>query len=779
MDAKIRQLVSKSAGTYFVVTDNSQVATIEAEAKMRLFFINSDKGPTNVLVKFAKGDFTGFTGTYGKSTRLMEKRGNFSISVCLDALIAGPIAVINLRAYDDSLDKADVVGLNPNIEDETKQNVAYTSLFNTNKFWAPKDKNLPELLTGNELLCFGNIGNNNLSIFVTLATPDDVVSLTAEGNKTLKNSVLQIDEYPGLDFDMLVKDTFVNVYVFDNTFNSGTISTNKFYGQYFNNNGNVDLANLENLINVTEAGFVKKFTGSLIPNLVSENSDNISIDAVINATYMTYGLLSYLNHDVLEADNKYVLDIFGRKFFNDTDTKVALTSDYLLSYVVPATLTESAAVYPMTLLTQNVAPTSANLITYGCVKIDDKSFESSFQQGIRIGDKIKGILENTLVEVTAVETLNAAVPLQTGTYHKVKITCSGAIGFIETVTGVAPDQVTTYQVIKENLFTKACLIHPFDLTSYKPRPAQFTDGTASKQSEILDMMLNFGIVKGIKGTANLRYAVDCFKSFVESGYKYQFGSLMDSCDKSNRFMRSIINEPFLEDLEKSTNPLFKQTPGGVFDWSYLKTGGNTTYSTKLLTKFALGSNMCFFFGPGNIVSTYPKPISGLVSNLFFNKSVAYDVLANETGIVDNLTELETAIDDDDREFTEYFNYNAVINFNGANRIFANLTGQKENTSLRNIDHSELLCYIKESLYNLSKTEAFKKGNYDDYLRTQTETQNFMNGLALSGAVEPEPIVICDASNNTTEIVKQKIKLVHVEYTAINAPEKTIFDLVIN
>jgi hypothetical protein len=780
MDAKLRKIISKAAGSYFIVTDNSQVATIEAEPKMRLYFINSEKGAVNMLFKFAKGDTIGFTSMFGKGTRLQEKKGNFSISTCLEALTAGPIAVINLRNFDNSVDKTDVIGLNPNTNDTDKQNIAYTSLFNINKFWTPKAKNMPGLLTKDCLLSFGNVGSNDISIIVTLAGDDDVLTLTSQGDSSLKNCTLEIDEYPAIDFEMLLKDTFVNVYVFNNSFNITGISTNKYYGQYFNNDGQIDLANIENLAAIPESGFIKKFTGSLIPSLISETTSAISIDAIINQDYMNYGIISYINDDLFELDNKFLLDVKGIKFFNGTNTKVALTSDTLLSYVVPETLTESAAVYPLTLANQNVVPASRNLITYGCVKIDEQNFEGSFDQGLRVGDYIKGI-DNSLVKINMITVLDEAaiIGATTSTYKKVKYTCSGNIDYKVTVTGVDPDEVTTYAVIKENLFTQVGLAIPSDLSGYKPRSAQFTDGTASKQKDILDMMIAPGIVKGIKSTEGIRYVVDCFKSFVEPSYKYQFGQLMVSLDEGNRFVRSIVNEPFVEDLEKSTNPLFKQTPTGIFDWSFLKVGGNTAYSSKLLTKFSAGANMCFFFGPGNIVGSITRPMAGLVSNLFYAKSMDYDVVANATGYVDGISELETPIDDDDRAFCEAFRFNPIIFFNGGNTIFGNNTGQKEDTAQLQIHNSELLAYIKNSLYSLSKSEAFKKGNYDDYLRTETECTAFMTNLALAGAIEASPIVQCNAGNNTPEIAKQKIKLVHIEYTPVNALEKVVFDLTIN
>ena len=77
---------------------------------------------------------------------------------------------------------------------------------------------------------------------------------------------------------------------------------------------------------------------------------------------------------------------------------------------------------------------------------------------------------------------------------------------------------------------------------------------------------------------------------------------------------------------------------------------------------------------------------------------------------------------------------------------------------------------------MAKAEVFTKGTYDNYLKTQTETQNFMDSLALAGAIKANPVVVCDASNNTDEVASYKIKLVHVEYDPIDCLEKVVFDL---
>lgn len=361
------------------------------------------------------------------------------------------------------------------------------------------------------------------------------------------------------------------------------------------------------------------------------------------------------------------------------------------------------------------------------------------------------------------------------TYIKVKVRTSGTVQF--------DGSEGNYSITKVKPFVEESngKLHSFNLSAYKVREEQFCNGTASRQKEILDMMISAGVTNGLKGFAGLRYLVDGFKSYVEASYKYQFGQLALSLDNANTFVRCILNEPFQEDLEKSTNPLFKQMPGMPFDWSYVPEGGNKNYSTNFLTKFTTGDYMCFFFGTG--LTKDDKIIgvpAGLVSNAFYNKTLAFDVVANTTGYLDNIDGVENPTPDDiTRGFMENFNMNPIINFNGGFTIFQNLTGQRSKTSLQQITNSELLAYIKENLYRMSKTEYFKKATYNNYLTTETEVTDFMEGLVLAGAIQANPIVQCNLSNNTTEIQKQKIKLCHVEYMAVDTLDKVVFDLTLN
>lgn len=770
MDIRLREIAGKAAGTYFIVNDNSAVTEIEETSNLRLFFINSEKGPVNTVVVFKKGDTAGLQSIFGKRLRKKEKQGNFSIKSCLDALSAGPIAVMNLRVFND-LDTAQVNGMSPNKETQETKSTIYTKLFNTNGLWTIKPKNIPNLLVNENLLNFGNVGNSDVSYFVTVAKKANVDSLTSEGENTLQQTTLEIEEYPALDADMLVYDTFVDVWCFNNTFDPLTVSTNRYYGHLFNATGLIDYNNLEALTVIPEAGFNRRITGSLIPNLKNEGDESISIDTLMNSVFPETNLICFLNDEVLENDDIDGLPIINTLFngYYEPDGTLTSTGILLSHRLQPVDTNIKTIDIDAIAVGDNLSFANKAFVTYTGDIFPDVTMKNKvygiLENGIRVGSRIDDTNNQsfnvTNIEVVETESEVGIVPASGVKYTRVIYTLTGAL------TG------TSYKWVGDILSTGKVL--PTNLESYKPRVEQFTDGTNSRQNEILDMMLSPGIVKGLKNFSGIRYVVDAFKSFIDGGYKSQFGQLCLSLDKSNKFVRAIINEPFIEDLEKSTNPLFKQSPTDVFDMVYLTSGGNPNYSTNFLTKFATGGEMCFFYG--SILDGENEVISApQISNLFVQKTFAWDVIANASGYMDNVDGLPLNPDDDERKYMEKFKWNPIIKMPKGFTIYGNITGQKKSTALSQIHNSELLAYIKESLYNLSRNEAFKKGTYNEYLATETEVQSFMNDLALNGAIQPNPVVICNASNNTTEISKQKIKLIHVEYYNIDALDKVVFEL---
>ena len=894
MDIRLREIAANPAGTYFMLTDNSPVPEAFNTGKTRLFFINTDKGAVNTLVLFKKGEKKAFENIFGKRMRKHEKMGNFSIYNVLEALTSSDVAVMNLRKFEP-VDKAGISGLSPNQTTPETKETEYVNIFNRNGLWTIKPKNIANNLSTEHYLNFANVGKGNISYFVIKSSQVD--SLTSYGNQTLINVPLEIEDYPGIDPDMLLKDTFVDVYIFNNTFENANL--NKIYGQYFNAGNMIEAKDINALTLLKESGFVKKITGSLIPNLKNEYDENISVDTLVNNSYAETGLICYINDNVLEDETLGGMPIINTTMSGYYTENGALGSvGTLLSY-------RGQVVTPFNV---DLSEVTSNMIkdlsqeflvkTTGEIFPDDKEYGnevySLFQNNIRTGDtlffkdKDTNKIENT--QVLGIEMVEVNLPNEDGnkerlaksvitideittstvklTYTSVPNATSYKISRRTEGTGLASDNVfvelaTVSQVaqfedinlvnnnkyvylveaygegyIKSHSIPKEITVGglvtaatnnttivptelpdepksaltwdklllrtsipvnadyyvrqldivnyqiakvlPTALKAYIPRQEQFINGTASRQREILDVMLEPGIVKGLKNFEGLRYFVDCFKSYVEAGYKYQYGQLTKELEKSNKFVRAIVNEPFVEDLENSVNPLFKDNPGGVFDIvKWLPLGGNPSYSTQFLSKPATGGENCFYFGSEVDLSGDEYILSGKISNLFVQKSYVWDILANTTGYIDNVAGIPFNPDQDERKAMEDFKWNPIIKTNKGYTLYGNKTGQKTPTSLSQIHNSELLAYIQESLEKMSRDETFKKGTYDEFLTTEVEYQSFMNDLALVKAIQPNPIVICSAVNNDAETLKQKIKVIHVEYYNVNAIEKVVFDLKIN
>lgn len=1118
MDTRLRQIVPKGPGIYFVVTDNSQVTEIEDENRLRVIFINSQQGPVNCLVKFAQNDTASFTATFGKASRTKEKKGDFGHKVCLDALQAGPIGVINLRSFDDTRDLLQIASINPNTKLVTavrEAKVPYSQLFNRNGYWTPRKENITEKYydtTG--FLNFGNIGTNDVSIFVVKASVSDVEYLTDQYDETLEDTDLEITDYPGLNWNMKLLDTFVKVYVFNNTFKDA--HNNKSYGQYFTDEDKVKLGDLDSLAATSSSAFVGSYVGSLIPELKNTNGVDISIDTVMYQDYMNSGVICDINADLLETEisDNGMIDMYGY------DAMISSTGSFIeipgiMSYPAYTYTFDSespVAATPSTKEDNNIV-TTKSATKYSVSESTDNTFVTNSSTGINIDDYIVGtddlvrvtdisvsdIINESKTEKifdgTEIKTTESNILYSNGHYYIVNnnkwltsddgknwnfidldfnTTPSGktvtyknnvnnavAVSGKVVALGYCEEDASGYVVVYENgkvTFTKLegtgdqnlnisyglgtyllygknvyysndCLswtlsteknmmsaqyipnvsgmkfvavvantdfsddystefggtysikisadginwsninsdyssiaaadiratkngflfddtnvyvltnnkvywieksklnvlgnswksgtytattpytgnevypfisngsiyvntnktnyslsldtknntvtvggglsnidnktvaakrwfivnnnkvgvglatdssyyyitgsggtVESFDVTytlsyrnatytvsgslktygdvnkyivkinpyvsddnvelnhfvieSYKPSDSQFLNGTASRQNEILDVMNSQSILKGLRSTSGLAYFVDAFKSYIESGYKKQFGTLCNSLHNSNRFVRAIINEPFITDLLRSTNPLFKDNANDdTINYEYLPQGGNKMYSRSLLSKFtdSEGAGWCFFVGPGDRINGFEKPITGLISNLFYNKSQVFDIAANETGIISGITELEENFDEStDLKYLQKFRYNPVMDINGDIRLYGNTSGQKLVSKQQQWHNVELLCYIKENLYNLARPDIYKKGTYDEYLATQTNVEEFMNTLVVALAIQSDGLVVkCDLENNTTELQNYKIKLVHVEYIPYDCIEKVVFDININ
>ena len=659
MDYKLRQIAgNKPAGTYFVVTDQSNATEIMPNMNVRLAFINEKMGPINTMVYFDRGATAEFQNVFGKRNRRNEKNGNFGIKSCLEMIEAGPLCVINLRAFDSEYDKTTVSSLGASKIDEIIKDTPYADMFNKNGFWTPRSKNLLKVFGADEnLLNFANVGTGNVSIMVVASSAETVSAITNEYNKTLVDVDLEVEAYPALiaDSNKKLYETFVDVYVFANSFVDA--NSNVHYKHLFQNTEGGALINqsdIESLTNIKASGYINKFTGSVIPYLI-EGTNQLSIDMVINQFYQETGLFCSINAEVLETETINGMPVIntGASGYH-TETGALVDKGNLLSYryenvsaaevEFPDNITNanyrsvesliySGDIFPAGQEKGNVVyAILENGVRYGdtivfrddttteivettvtqMVKVEDVAYElpevninnTDFDVAIIIGNIPKPEITidtdlNTIGNATATiwrkrpsdvrfTAIRTNITIDTASIVFVDESATPGATYIYGVTVTSPGNSTTNltesrQIINTDLevsVTNAALpdvtptvinyqkvalttadpytrrLKPVEtpglkvaltsLSGYTPREEQFTNGTATRQDEILSVMLGTSIVGGLSKLTNIGYLVDTFKSYVESNYKSQYGMLKVAMEDCNRFYTCILNEPFVD-----------------------------------------------------------------------------------------------------------------------------------------------------------------------------------------------------------------------------------------
>lgn len=988
---ELKQIAGKAAGTYFVVSDNSEGSQNEIFTNLRVAPISSEKGNTNQLIIFKQGDIAAFESMFGKKNRRQEKRGNFSHSACIEMLKQGDLGVVNLREYDDNLDNVGIAGMNSDSTESTSKVVPYSSLFDNDGFWNVKKNNIIIATGSTNLLNFANIGNEDLSFFVVFDS-NNVENVTNEGNETLASMEIEVEEYPGLDPEMRLKDTFVTVSVFKNSFKNAL--ANEFYGDLFKQvdvDGTIQTVLADGLNSLTElkklqsAGFVTEFNGSLLPHLKSEFGSDLSIDTIVTAGSNATGLTCAINAEVFEtefSEGYNVIDTYntnltlGAKNLSVVNEEVAKTLKLVVSsdeytptpqdlvvnsimakvidngefstmteltlmnagdknYVnVPehyvglfknenlvrlynqenltlknvrttlvknpskvVTLNTSGNVTGLTvgvdgqsltvdvdsymeLIKSLVAPTlnveslptpiskinlvnfayenrsninvnfvvrdsvdKNNSINVGTMELFPSSISDFLDANatkIKFGNSQLLSLEFDAILSTAVNDVKFTLPIVdtvsvNATAFNLDIFLTSpfisttlirwtyesepeSIGFAGVkgsgdaydlsadwpVTPVKTAEAGSYKLIladrplmsyvdnsvqsyvdsyKLTINKPLSVAHVnlglTELKSIKLREAQLINGSADRQSRILDVMNTPAIVNGFKNFTGIRYFVDVFKSHVEADYKIQFNRLVDALDSCNIFTRALVNEPFVTDLRASTNPTFRSVTG-EFDLNYLATGGNEDLSTIFINKPKLSAEKVYYFGSGHLDNTDNlQIITPNVSSLFINKNKPWDIVANTSGELSGIVALESYPDDTERKTLENFGWNPIIKKRRNFVVYGDYTGHnafKKRKALSFVSNSELLMYIKSELYLMSLDENFKKGTYDEYIKFETTVKNFMDGLALQGAIKPNPTVVCNFTNNTDDIANAGIKLVTIEYFNLRTLDKVVFAL---
>jgi hypothetical protein len=325
----------KSSGVYRLEYDKSQTATIPSD-QIRMVVGFSKDGPFNTPVFVSDSGF--FTNIYGDIDRTLERKGSYFHRTALAALERGPILALNLlRLNNDAAsgDKVDyqtfsvsATGMN-----KSEKQALYSGFYNKDKFWFPQD--LPFL---------NNIGETNTGIIQMVNLKQSPVTIFARKAQDVKSFDVLAKQWYGSgkvpafmnDFDY-ISDYMLDVFIVDGDFtNYSSLSVDPIFGEFFNINGLIK-SKLNNFLDSPNVTYLAKYTGSLIPDFIDLNGNNLFIQDLINFDTAKTGVLSAINKEAFDSDTiisgtENGVDLVGHNLENMLNTDSAFTQLDFISY---------------------------------------------------------------------------------------------------------------------------------------------------------------------------------------------------------------------------------------------------------------------------------------------------------------------------------------------------------------------------------------------------------------------------------------------------------------
>lgn len=312
----------KSSGLYRVVFDKSDIPADIDTTKLRLVVGYSDKGRFNVPVLCTSA--AEFRAEFGKANRKLENYGDYFHRTALQAITSGPILALNLKKF--STEKVGAISFDVQA-DSTIGTIATAyipakSVFDTSRFWIVDSAKLSSA----EFYNAEGTKEKDYGKYITISAADEkAVSETVFMRRasvsgydiTLQEYFTMIGEdvpdyVDTADLDSLVSDYFAEIYVFKGKFTPALAKTDAFKAYFDVVGDNVYLKpyiingfgkktdTLDALTENETAGFVNKYTGTVLPYMKSSaDGGYISLDVIFNQDYASHRLLLNFNTDKL------------------------------------------------------------------------------------------------------------------------------------------------------------------------------------------------------------------------------------------------------------------------------------------------------------------------------------------------------------------------------------------------------------------------------------------------------------------------------------------------
>ncbi len=326
----------KSSGIYRLEFDKSQTANVPAE-QIRLVVGYSKKGPFNTPVFVPDTGF--FEQVYGPIDRGLERKGSFFHRTAQAALERGPIIALNLlRLNNDTtsaqVDKVEYQVLSTCVSQANppEKDALYSGFYNKDRFWFPEDKSFLNNIGANKgLIQFVNLKQSPVTILTRYIQDTRGFDVTAKEWYGVGN----VPEF--MHEDDYISDYMIEVILVDGDFtNYQKLSIDPVFGRYFDANKGIIKAQLNNFLNAKEVTVLSSYIGTLIPDFVDLNGNNLFIQDLVNFDTAVTGLFCTIDKKIF--DDEYLsgtdtgIDIIGHNIEHKTNTDPSFNKIQFLSY---------------------------------------------------------------------------------------------------------------------------------------------------------------------------------------------------------------------------------------------------------------------------------------------------------------------------------------------------------------------------------------------------------------------------------------------------------------
>lgn len=767
----------KSSGIYRFVWDKSEIPGPQAET-LRLVVGYSEKGPFNTPVYVRNA--SDFKSIYGGISKKLERYGVYFHRLALQALKKGPILALNLKPFDTETVSA--LSFNPGKSEDGSEislsalsedsdssfeevttkaiNLAVKDIYNTNRFWTLEPEHLEELSKVNKkyiILTHTDSKETSNTIVIRKYMPKgyDVTF------KEWYSEVLNGEDIPsyleGHEMDK-VQDYWAEIYVFRGQFTK-EVATSQKLKKFFNVEGdNVTLKNfiknsfgeyidaLEALSRNGASNFIRSYNGILLPDFLSANNVNISLDVQFNQDNYLHKMMMRLNQSLLYNEEVSADSCKFEDFSNDIITPTHYSTDN--------TTTITAEEFNNLEAQYQAAYEPVNS-TGNTSEEDDEANSTPTPENPEVSEGDPDVPEGE--PVAQAEEGDDDTP---DTTEEVLYALKSEIK--TEVFEALPEEIQEYYTASKWKSYINTLIYMEGYEYASSKPTNNTHNAKLRwQHKILDVLTsNKGIHTALisRNETNYRYIVDTFEGFVEPECKSRLSALARERDNA----LAIINFPSMTTFRTFGNGEFLDA-NGTLDTSKIVESTAFSLATEENGASYATYNTCLNMRDINTGVKYVCPSAALVSNDFMDKYTKYFpytiVAGPNRGVITDagLIGPDFNFSREDLDNLEPTGVNCMVYAPGfGTYINSNMTAkQNPKTTLSYINVRELCIFLQDEIEKLLQHYQWDFNTPNLRATIKSRADVILETAKNNGGVS-EYVNVCDESNNTDDVINNEM-----------------------